>query len=163
LSGGGLATAAVAAFAFLVWIPQANPIGNELVSAHVRSLISSHPIDVVSTDKHTVKPWFAGHADVSPEVADFEAEGYRLIGGRADYLEHQRVAVMVYQHGAHTIDVFSMAGNSHPMPGNTTRDGYHVSCWKSGDLNYCAVADTGWSELQQLERLLRGLSAHDTP
>jgi anti-sigma factor RsiW len=163
LSGGGFAAAAVTAFAFLVWIPRVSPIGNELVSAHVRSLISSHPIDVVSTDKHTVKPWFAGHADVSPEVADFETQGYRLIGGRADYLEHQRVAVMVYQHGAHTIDVFSMAGNSRIMSGNTTRDGYHVNCWKSGDLNYCAVSDAGWSELQELERLLRDLSAHDTP
>ena len=87
-----------------------NPLPDELVNAHVRSLMPAHLIDVVSTDKHTVKPWFAGHADVSPVVADFEQQGYRLIGGRVDYLEHQRSAVVVYQHGAHVINVFSWAG-----------------------------------------------------
>jgi anti-sigma factor RsiW len=58
-----------------------------------------HLIDMVSTDKHTVKPWFAGHTDVSPVVADFDSQGYRPIGGRADYFDHQRAAVVVYQHG----------------------------------------------------------------
>jgi hypothetical protein len=66
-----------------------------LLSAHVRSLIRDHLIDVVSTDGHTVKPWFGGHADVSPVVADFDDQGYRLIGGRADYLEHQRASVVI--------------------------------------------------------------------
>ncbi len=84
-----------------------------------------HLIDVVSTDKHTVKPWFAGHADVSPAVADFEPQGYKLIGGRADYLDHQRAAVVVYQHGAHVINVFSWAGDGRSLPSNATRNGYH--------------------------------------
>ena len=69
-----------------------NPLLDDLVSAHVRSLMPDHLIDVVSTDKHTVKPWFAGHADVSPVVADFDSQGYRLIGGRADYFDRQRAA-----------------------------------------------------------------------
>ena len=163
LSGGGVVAAAAAVLAFLVWIPRTNALTGELVSAHVRSSMSSHAIDVVSTDRHTVKPWFTGHADVSPVVADFETEGYRLVGGRADYLDHQRAAVMVYQHGAHTIDVFSWAARSRSTPASTTRDGYHVNCWKAGDLNYCAVSDTGWDELRALERLLRDLSAHDQP
>jgi hypothetical protein len=63
--------------------------------------------DVVSTDRHSVRPWFAGHADVSPVVADFEAQGYKLIGGRADYFDHQRATVVAYQHGVHVINVFS--------------------------------------------------------
>ena len=155
LSGAGGAAIA-ATFAFLLLVPRlTNPLLDELVSAHVRSLMPSHLIDVVSTDKHTVKPWFAGHADVSPVVADFEPQGYRLIGGRVDYLEHQRSAVVVYQHGAHVINVFSWAGLERPLPADVTRSGYHLAFWKAGDLEYCAVSDTGWDELLGLVRLLK--------
>jgi len=148
--------AIAAAFAFLLLVPRfANPLLDELVSAHVRSLMPSHLIDVESTDKHTVKPWFAGHADVSPVVADFEPQGYRLIGGRVDYLEHQRSAVVVYKHGAHVINVFSWAGRERALPADVTRSGYHLAFWKAGDLEYCAVSDTGWDELLSLVRLLR--------
>jgi anti-sigma factor RsiW len=154
--GGAGGTAIAASFAFLLLVPRlTNPLPEELVSAHVRSLMPSHLIDVVSTDKHTVKPWFAGHADVSPVVADFEPEGYRLVGGRVDYLEHQRSAVVVYQHGAHVINVFSWAGHERALPTNVTRSGYHLAFWQAGDLEYCAVSDTGWDELMGLVRLLR--------
>jgi anti-sigma factor RsiW len=150
---GGAAIAAAIAF-FLV-LPSLSPLSNEIVSAHVRSLMPTHLIDVVSTDKHTVKPWFAGHADVSPAVADFEAQGYRLIGGRADYIDHQRSAVVVYQHGAHVINVFTWSAGDARNPGNTTRSGYHLAFWQQGDIQYCAVSDTGWDELSGLVRLLR--------
>jgi anti-sigma factor RsiW len=154
--GGAGATAIAATFAFLLLAPRfANPLLDELVSAHVRSLMPSHLIDVVSTDKHTVKPWFAGHADVSPVVADFEPQGYRLIGGRVDYLEHQRSAVVVCQHGAHVINVFSWAGHERALPADVTRSGYHLAFWKAGDLEYCAVSDAGWDELVGLVRLLK--------
>jgi anti-sigma factor (TIGR02949 family) len=151
ISGAALA----AAMAFLFVLPALSPLSNEIVSAHVRSLMPAHLIDVVSTDKHTVKPWFAGHADVSPAVADFEAQGYRLIGGRADYIDHQRSAVVVYQHGAHVINVFTWAANGTRLPNNTTRSGYHLAYWQQGDIQYCAVSDTGWDELLGLVRLLR--------
>jgi anti-sigma factor (TIGR02949 family) len=154
--GGAGGTAVAALLAFFLLVPRlTNPVLDELVSAHVRSLMPAHLIDVVSTDKHTVKPWFAGHADVSPVVADFEAQGYRLVGGRADYLEHQRSAVVVYQHGAHVINVFSWAGNGRSLPSDVTRSGYHLAFWQTGDLQSCAVSDTGWDELQGLVRLLR--------
>jgi anti-sigma factor RsiW len=151
---GGAALAA--ALAFFVVVPNfVSPLSNELVSAHVRSLMPDHLIDVVSTDKHTVKPWFAGHADVSPTVADFDAQGYKLIGGRADYIEHQRSAVVVYQHGKHFINVFTWAAAGARLPGNTTRSGYHLAFWQQGDIQYCAVSDTGWDELLGLVRLMR--------
>jgi anti-sigma factor RsiW len=154
--GGAGGTAIAAMLAFFLLTPRlSNPLPDELVNSHVRSLMPAHLIDVVSTDKHTVKPWFAGHADVSPTVADFEQQGYRLIGGRVDYLEHQRSAVVVYQHGAHVINVFSWAGTGRPLPENLTRSGYHLAFWKAGDLEYCAVSDTGWDELLGLVRLLR--------
>jgi anti-sigma factor RsiW len=154
---GGVGSTAIAAIcAFLLLVPRlTNPLLDQLVSAHVRSLMPSHLIDVVSTDKHTVKPWFAGHADVSPVVADFEPQGYRLIGGRVDYLEHQRSAVVVYQHGAHVINVFSWAGRERVLPADVTRSGYHFAFWQAGDLTYCAVSDTGWDELLGLVRLLK--------
>ena len=155
-------TALAAGLAFFVLAPPIiNPILDDLVSAHVRSLMQDHLIDVVSTDKHTVKPWFAGHADVSPVVADFDQQGYRLIGGRADYFEHQRAAVVVYQHGAHVINVFSWAVDQHGLPKDTTRNGYHLAFWKVGNLVYCAVSDTAWDELLGLVRLLQDLGTRD--
>ena len=149
-------TALAAALAFFLFLPSlVSPLSNEIVSAHVRSLMPAHLIDVVSTDKHTVKPWFAGHADVSPAVADFETQGYRLIGGRADYIDRQRAAVVVYQHGAHVINVFTWAASGARNLSNTTRSGYHLAYWQQGDIQYCAVSDTGWDELLALVRLLR--------
>jgi anti-sigma factor (TIGR02949 family) len=157
---GGTALAAGLAF-FLLAPPLTNQLLDVLVSAHVRSLMPDHLIDVVSTDKHTVKPWFAGHTDVSPVVADFDSQGYRLIGGRADYFDRQRAAVVVYQHGSHVINVFSWAAERGGLPRDTTRNGYHMAFWKVGNLAYCAVSDTGWDELQGLVRLLQDLGLHD--
>jgi anti-sigma factor RsiW len=157
---GGTALAAGIVFFFLA-PPLTNPILDELVSAHVRSLMPDHLIDVVSTDKHTVKPWFAGHTDVSPVVADFDGKGYRLIGGRADYFDRQRAAVVVYQHGSHVINVFSWASTGDSVPKNTTRNGYHLVFWKTGNLEYCAISDTAWGELIGLVRLLQDISTGD--
>ena len=94
-------------------------------------------------------------------VADFNAQGYRLVGGRADFFDHQRAAVVVYQHGPHIINVFSWAGTERPLK-DTTRNGYHLAFWKAGNLEYCAVSDTGWEELLGLTRLLQDLAARDT-
>ena len=159
---GVFGTAAAAAVTFmLVLSPSVNPLLDELVSAHIRSLMPSHLIDVVSTDQHTVKPWFAGHADVSPVVANFAEHGYVLVGGRADYFERQRAAVVVYQHGSHVINVFSWAWDGQRVPNSTTRNGYHLAFWHSGNLLYCAVSDAGWSEITGLTALLQGLNSRD--
>ncbi len=155
LSGFGGAALAASLALFLLLPRPSDPLINDLVSSHVRSLMPDHLIDVVSSDRHTVKPWFAGHADVSPTVTDFESQGYRLVGGRADFVDHQRSAVIVYQHGAHTINVFSWAAADHRLPANTTRSGYHLAFWQQGDIQYCAVSDTGWDELLGLTRLMR--------
>jgi anti-sigma factor RsiW len=160
VSGVGSTAFAVTVAFFLLAPPLTSPLVDNLVGAHVRSLMPTHLIDVASTDKHTVKPWFAGHTDVSPVVADFEQQGYRLIGGRADYVDHQRSAVVVYQHGPHVINVFTWATDQ-GVPHNATRNGYHLAFWKAGDLGYCAVSDTGWDELLGLAKLLRDLSARD--
>lgn len=160
--GGVGASVITAAGVFVLMAPIfTNPLVGELVGAHLRSLMPTHLFDVASTDRHTVKPWFAGHADVSPVVADFADQGYRLIGGRADYLDHQRSAVTVYQHGAHIINVFSWATQNLLLPNRTTRSGYHLVFWREGDLEYCAISDTSWDELEGLVRLLRDLGERD--
>jgi anti-sigma factor (TIGR02949 family) len=157
LSGiGGSAVAAALGFLFLIPL-LTSPLPGELVADHTHSLLSSHLVDVVSTNQHTVKPWFAGRTDVSPEVADFAPQGYRLLGGRVEVLDHQRAAVLVYQHGAHFINVYAWAIRTGGVPQNTTRRGYHLAFWKQGDLGYCAVSDAGWNELKVLAGLIQGL------
>jgi anti-sigma factor (TIGR02949 family) len=159
---GGLSGMAAAAligaalsFSGIGLAPASDRLIDDLAAAHVRSLMASHLIDVSSTDQHTVKPWFAGRVDISPVVADFTGQGYRLLGGRADYFDGHRSAVVVYQHGHHFINVFSWKAGEHPLPRDSTRNGYRLAFWKAGDLEYCAIADAGWSELAALERLLR--------
>jgi len=162
-AGSGLGTAAVAAIlaVFWIWPSLTTSVADQLVSAHVNSLLSTHLIDVASTDQHTVKPWFAGHTEFSPDVADFAPQGYELIGGRVDYLQQQRVAVLVYQHGLHIINVFSWAGKQRGLPSTATRNGYRLIFWESGDLEYCAVSDTGREALAGLAGLLQDLGARN--
>jgi anti-sigma factor RsiW len=163
LSGaGGSVIAAGLAFVVFSFLFN-NRLVNDLVADHTHSLLASHLIDVVSTDQHTVKPWFAGRTDVSPVVADFTAQGYRLLGGRVDDLNHHRAAVTVYQHGRHVINVFSWAGGETAVPQDVTRNGYHLAFWQSGNVEYCAVSDTGWNELQALTSLLQAQAAGEMP
>ncbi len=163
LSGAGGAALA-AGLALVVFSGLLNDrLQDELVADHTQALLSSHLIDVVSTDQHTVKPWFAGRTEVSPVVADFTPQGYRLLGGRVDELHHQRAAVTVYQHGRHLINVFSWAAGAGGVPRDVTRNGYHLAFWKSGNVAYCAVSDAGWTELQALTRLLQEQGARDMP
>lgn len=131
------------------------PLVDDLLSAHVRSLMPDHMIAMVSTERHRVEQPFAGHADVSPLVADFTGHGYRLVGVRTHYLGHQRAAVVVYQRGSHVINVFSWSASQRGLPKNTTRSGYHLAFWRTGNLVYCAVSDSAWHELFGLARLLQ--------
>jgi len=133
-------------------------IVDEVVSAHVGSLMSSHLTDVLSTDQHTVKPWFAGRTEVSPVAVDLESQGFKLIGGRVDYIDHQPAAVVVYQHGPHVINVFAWSADSADSQPRLSRNGYHLMFWRAGDLEYCAVSDTSWNELGTLVELLKGLA-----
>lgn len=155
---GAAAATAVAWLLIAPWHHEGRLL-DELAAAHVRSLMASHLIDVESSDHHTVKPWFAGRTDVSPAVADFASQGYTLVGGRADYVDRQRAAVLVYRHGKHVINVFSWVKDAQSMPTSGSRDGYHVNCWQSGTVQTCAVSDAGKPELEALAALLQDLAA----
>jgi anti-sigma factor RsiW len=159
-AGAGAALVAGVAVVLLAPLLLAQ-LPEELISAHLRSLEPGQLTQVISTDRHTVKPWFAGRADVSPVVADFAPQGYRLVGGRADSLEHQRAAVLVYAHGAHVINVFAFLPGRTEPPAQASRRGYHIACWRGGDLDYCAVSDAGWEELATLRQLIADLGTRD--
>jgi len=146
---------------FLLLPSPSSELAGELTGAHLRSLMAGHLIDVESSDQHTVKPWFAGHADVSPPTPDFPEEDYRLIGGRADYIDGRRAAVVVYRHGKHIINVFSWNQRGGAIPPDVTRNGYHMAFWRSGDLVFCAVSDTQLMELDRLVSLMKDAAARE--
>ena len=132
-----------------------DPLAEEVVGSHIRSLMADHLIDVVSSDQHTVKPWFDGRLDLAPAVVDLKAQGFALLGGRLDYIDRQPVAAIVYQRGKHLINVFAWpsSGAHAPLRAMTIR-GYNVLSWTAGDLAYWAVSDVNPKDLATLQRLI---------
>ena len=130
-------------------------VANELVSNHVRSLMVNHITDVVSSDQHTVKPWFNGKLDFAPDVKDFATEGFPLAGGRLDYLNGRTVAALVYRRGQHYINVFvwPAAGGAGKAISETI-SGYNIVNRDIGGLHYSLVSDLNTTELGQLADLL---------
>jgi anti-sigma factor RsiW len=126
-------------------------IESEIVSSHLRSLQPGHLIDVVSTDQHTVKPWFNGKLDVSPPVIDLTAQGFTLIGGRLDYVDARAIGAVVYKRRAHVINLFvSQTSNAVRKPAKIeTIQGFNIRRWSDRGLNYWAVSDIGADELAE--------------
>ncbi|MBN3759109.1 anti-sigma factor [Paraburkholderia sp. Tr-20389] len=133
------------------------PLVDELVASHVRAQLSGHDIDVVSSDQHTVKPWFNGKLDYAPPVEDLAASGFPLAGGRLDYVGHRRVAVLTYRHAKHVIDVyvFPEDDRSAGKPGPAlVRDGYAVARWRDDGMMWWAVTDAAPESLTALQTAL---------
>jgi anti-sigma factor (TIGR02949 family) len=128
-------------------------VDRDLFAAHWRALAATSPMDVVSTDQHTVKPWFAGKVPESPLVRDFAAQGFPLAGGRIDYVGGARVPVLVYRHGQHWIDVFVFPSGA-ALPPATQAQGYRLVPIRLGDQAAAIVTDMDATELTVLIRLL---------
>ena len=151
---GGAALSAIAASGVLVMVTRRDDdrrVLGEVVSAHLRSLQAQHLTDVVSTDQHTVKPWFNGRLDVAPPVADLTAQGFTLLGGRLDYVDAKPVAAIVYRRRVHIINLFCA-----PAPGSGDRaaameslHGFNVRRWRENGLSLWAVSDINADELAE--------------
>lgn len=131
----------------------------EAVSDHVRSLLPGHLIDVRTSNEHTVKPWFDGRVDFSPQVKDLSAQGFELVGGRLDVLDRKPVAALAYKRHLHTINLFQWPGNGTVAISRRTRDGYHVLEWSDAGLHFVAVSSVAERDLQAFERAFRAQPA----
>jgi anti-sigma factor RsiW len=164
----GSAASAIAATGLVAVIlrnDDAQRIESEIVSAHLRSLQAGHLTDVLSTDQHTVKPWFNGKLDVSPPVVDLTAQGFMLIGGRLDYVDARAIAAIIYRRRAHVINLFvAQTASTERRPAKIeTIQGFNIRRWSDRGLNYWAVSDLARDELaefgEKFESAMRGNTA----
>jgi anti-sigma factor RsiW len=140
-------------------------IGSEIVASHVRSLMADHLADVISTNQHTVKPWFDGKVDFAPTVEDFAAQGFPLAGGRLDYADGRAVAALVYHRNKHIINLFTwpIADAHETAPQPEQRQGYNLVHWHKGGMAYWAVSDLNGGELSKFAGLVRDDGAPVAP
>lgn len=157
-SGWGAIAAAfllVAVFSGRLWHGRgADRMGEELVAGHVRAAVTGHSADVISTDQHTVKPWFQGRLDYAPPVTDLAAQGFPLTGGRVDYINGRRVAALVYLRRKHVVDLYVWPSSQGKFSAKSTANGFHVLMWTAGEMSYAAVSDLNEAELVQFKQLL---------
>jgi anti-sigma factor RsiW len=129
--------------------PPGEATANEVVDAHVRSLLPGHLLDVVSTDRHTVKPWFAGKTDLAPAVLDLSDQGFPLLGGRLDYVAGHTAAALAYGRRLHTINLFVWrTGGDEAGAGSLVRRGYSIAHWTAAGLSYWAITDASPADLE---------------
>lgn len=127
----------------------------DIVSSHVRSMMADHLTDVVSSDTHNVKPWFADKIDYSPPVRDLSAQGFPLVGGRMDYLENRPVAALVYRRNRHLINLFVWPAGSSTPESRLALRGYNLIHWEQSGMTYWLISDLGLDELTECGRLLK--------
>ena len=135
-------------------------VANQVVSAHIRALMAPQSFDVASSDRHTVKPWFAGKLAFAPKVVDLSTQGFPLVGARIDVIGLEPVASLVYSKGKHQISVMEM-----PNPrGLTTQltqhaeQGYQALSWSDGKITYWVVSDAAVEELKTFVGLFQELA-----
>jgi anti-sigma factor RsiW len=155
-----VAGGAIAAAVTLAVMPHGTPgLTEQVLAGHLRALEPGHLEDVVSTDQHTVKPWFDGKLDFAPPVKNLAAEGFPLLGGRLDYLAGRRVAAMVYGRAKHVIDLYAWPeAGADAAPTVLERNGYTVIRWREGGMALWAVSDVERSELEDFVRRWRTAS-----
>jgi len=132
----------------------------DLVSSHLRALAAPSAIDVVSSDRHTVKPWFNGRVDFAPPVVDLADQGFPLVGGRLDYIDGKVVAAVVYRRNKHVVNLFiwkAQPGISSPAPARA-HAGYSVVHWRENGLEFWAVSDVEARDLEAFHQAFAKLT-----
>jgi len=146
----GLFAALAAGLAIAVVQPTTLALQDQLVASHVRSTLAQHLVDVETSDRHTVKPWFNGKIDFAPPVVDLAGEGFPLVGGRLDYLDHRVVAALVYRRNKHVVNLFVWPVKPGLLPARDAAPpaGYSVVHWTQGPLQFWAVSDVEPRDLE---------------
>jgi len=167
-ASGAVLSAAIAASLFLTVFSndQEQMVAGEVVAAHIRSLQAGHLMDVETSDRHTVKPWFNGKLDVAPPVIDLTAEGFTLLGGRLDYIDGEPVASIVYQRRKHVINLFvaQRLGDAHSGAKSTAIHGYNARHWSENGLDFWAVSDIAPPELDEfVQKIFTAVSDSSGP
>jgi anti-sigma factor RsiW len=141
----------------LVGAQPENTIADSLVSDHIRALMAPQPIDVASSDRHTVKPWFNGRIPESPRVVDLAKKDFALVGGRLDVVGRDPCPTLVYRHEKHLISLTEMPAGSRWDLARAPRtiDGYNVVHWTENGVNYWAISDLAASKLEEFAQLFR--------
>jgi anti-sigma factor RsiW len=134
----------------LPWTPS---LEAELVAGHVRALQAGSLAEVLSTDRHTVKPWFQGRIDYAPPVRDLAEDGFALIGGRIEHVRGRAVATLAYQRRRHVIDLYVWPAQQQREPTRQVQRGFNLVHWDDGSMQYWAVSDLDAEELQAFARL----------
>ena len=159
-SAAGAMTAIAASLMLVQVAPmQTASLQDQLIASHVRSLEASHLIDIATSDRHVVKPWFNGKIDFAPPVVDLKDQGFPLVGGRLDYASNREVAALVFRRNAHLINLFVMPARASGFswPVRTQQTSYSVVHWTRGGLDFWAVSDV---EAAQLEAFHQAFVAH---
>lgn len=147
---GFVAGVAVCTLAFVLFFGARPSLRGELVASHMRAQLANHMLDVPSSDRHTVKPWFSGRVQTAATPWDLKPD-FPLLGGRLDLVDGQPVEVFVYGHGAHTIDLFVLPSSA--KLGDSSIRGFHVRTWVQDGLIYAAVSDVDEPQLVRFEEL----------
>jgi len=165
LSGGGFALAAALIWGTLTFnLNSVSTTGmtNEIIAAHIRSMLVDHMVDVRSTNTHTVKPWFTGKLNFSPLLKDLSTQGFMLAGGRLEYIKNKTGSALVYKRREHLINVFTIHSSKIPVARQHTQEqGYNVIHWSSSGLEHWIVSDLNIKELIQFADLYTK-SDHET-
>jgi anti-sigma factor RsiW len=149
-----LAALAASAVLFASAPSQTALLRDQIMASHVRSMMADHLTDVLTSDQHTVKPWFNGRIDFSPPVSDLSKDGFPLVGGRVDYIGERAVAALVYRRHGHVINLFiwPAAPTAQAM---TVQDGYNIRQWSDGGLAFFAISDVAPGDLAEFETVFR--------
>ena len=132
---------------------------SELADLHVAALASTTPVDVVSSDRHTVKPWFQGKIPFSFNLPELQGTEFTLLGGRVTYLAQTPGAHLIYQIRRHEVSVFIFQDRGEetasPASGPMHTLSFNVENWTQNGLRYFVVGDVGADDIQALSKLLR--------
>lgn len=127
---------------------------DELIAGYLRVAMAETPVDIASSDRHTVKPWFAGRIDYAPPVHDLTADGFPLIGGRLDVVDGRKVAVLVYRRNQHRVvlTLWPAASLANTAPGVDERDGFALAGWRHAGFEMRAISDLAPAEMASFAR-----------